>query len=436
MPFVPHPVKAESKNKAALEAHRAQLEGFVAGQPPGAGFFDMRLPRTPTGPEKRKLAVVLTCSAPNVDPKAFQEQLAEKANCRPATAVNLTPGGQQVSSVETPGGTQLPLMLRLGPFDVFAEGATPEPKRKARRFDVGPAAVASTAEALVTPPPGAKKEAVIHLTSDLLAAIHENAQQQKATGKKAHRDQNAVMHRAGKSKKLASMTGIAEALGIGDKDERFEWLHLVPHALLLDKAQKAELLVGGPAVLNTLQIPVENYLPILAEFFPGISRLRVSSKLIPGTHVAETIDYTIEITPANGLPPIILPFKFDAQLRKPPSRRIRTIVDCFMAQVAKGALSQLDALEALMDTLPGADFAELTACLLQDKIEADSLDVQRELFPKSGASGKAEEDAEDPENTINTTTPMPRPFFNAGKATDTPVAERTRSRAPVALGTT
>lgn len=170
---------------------------------------------------------------------------------------------------------------------------------------------AKVEEILKNPPEDYIKRQTIFLTPELLDSMKEIVKIEKR-GTNGIPDQNSTMAKKGINKQEASATKIATRLGIRDKDELFEWLHLIAYILKGRLAQTSENMTGGTKAANTDMIFAENEV-VYTAYREGEVYLKVMAEEFPGTHFAKKITYTIMTKKC------IIPFEFDAQTCVQPS---------------------------------------------------------------------------------------------------------------------
>lgn len=126
------------------------------------------------------------------------------------------------------------------------------------------------------------------------------------------KSQNRVMTKDHISEKRGSATAYAKATELFSGELRWEWLHLVAHMIGGKDSQQTENLVGGTAHANTWMMLAEGEINYLAEQYKEGIRLQIRANLIPGTHIATEIEYTMTAGKFS------LPFTFNAQSSSAP----------------------------------------------------------------------------------------------------------------------
>ncbi|EKD72049.1 MAG: hypothetical protein ACD_46C00023G0003 [uncultured bacterium] len=141
----------------------------------------------------------------------------------------------------------------------------------------------------------------------------KNLENTKKENKKhgSTRSQNKEMAETGFSPALASATQYAAATQVFSH-VRWEWLHLIAHAIEGSKTQQAGNLVAGTTHANTDMIFIEREMQYLASHYPQGFSLEIKANLIPSTHIATTIEYTIKTDDFT------IPFTFNAQATNQP----------------------------------------------------------------------------------------------------------------------
>jgi hypothetical protein len=79
------------------------------------------------------------------------------------------------------------------------------------------------------------------------------------------------------------------------KNVRFEWAHLLAHALVGSVGQQQDNLVATTAYANTDMIFAEAELAIFSSKYPDGFDVEVTAYVLSGTHIAEKIEYKIKI---------------------------------------------------------------------------------------------------------------------------------------------
>lgn len=104
-----------------------------------------------------------------------------------------------------------------------------------------------------------------------------------------------------------SATKYVHATEEAPKNSLWEWLHLIAHSILGDKAQTIKNLVAGSHASNTKMLFVECEIKTLSKQFPEGFTLEVAAEMVPETQIAKTIRYTIKNKD------FMMPFVFPAQ---------------------------------------------------------------------------------------------------------------------------
>lgn len=168
----------------------------------------------------------------------------------------------------------------------------------------------------------------VHVTQNL---INKTAAQKRKNDGRRIVSQHYVMAAPGVSEKEASATNYAQSLytSVTVKNIRWEWLHLVMHAVLGDAAQNQDNLVAGTYHANTNMILAENNIPFLANKYPEGFSLIIDSTLEPDTHIAKEINYSIKT------PDVTLPLNFNAKETRQPHSAFNTYMKEFVANLVE-----------------------------------------------------------------------------------------------------
>ena len=95
---------------------------------------------------------------------------------------------------------------------------------------------------------------------------------------------------------------------------RWEWLHLVAHLIWAKKSQTSLNLVAGSFGCNTEMLLIESSIPYFAKQYPAGFDLFIHADLIPGSHIATRICYTLK---AGALE---IPLEFNPLTENDPQR--------------------------------------------------------------------------------------------------------------------
>jgi hypothetical protein len=227
------------------------------------------------------------------------------------------------ASVFTPGGTELSREKDYGLAIIYSNGDKLEAVRN-------PILDAKTSHILKETSADPKEQEIV-LTSELIKKMDKQIRLKKR-GSKGIPDQNQTMVKKGVNKQKASATKIAELLGVKEKFELWEWLHLIAFMFRGANAQEPTNMSGGTKDANTDMIFAEDAVRYLAYVQEKEVRLIVKSFEYPGTHFAKEIHYTV-ITKE-----FTLPFIFNAQTSIQPGRRnssyIQSLVDTLISQTS------------------------------------------------------------------------------------------------------
>jgi len=243
-----------------------------------------------------------------------------------ASKVAFSPSGKAVV-VRTPGKTPLYRQQVLGSISFFSNIKPATPARQ--KLAVRPTSEFNESEVCQ-----AIKEANTLLKSQSITITSELLRNTRAENKKANFrrciSQNKVMVNPGTSEKKGSATQYARQLlehPASIKNVRWEWLHLIAHAILGGQSQTDENLVAGTAYANTNMMLIESQLHFLAEQYPEGFTLEIKASLKPKTHVAEKIDYYIKTSDFT------LPLSFDAQTLIQPQHDFRYYMENFVKEL-------------------------------------------------------------------------------------------------------
>ncbi|MDR3492830.1 MAG: hypothetical protein P4M12_12460 [Gammaproteobacteria bacterium] len=155
------------------------------------------------------------------------------------------------------------------------------------------------------------KNMQINVTPELLTQAKAQRYQDEAqTVKKELRPRGFLMLAEEKSKP-ASATNYANAMNLFSDKLRWEWLPLVGFMILGSDSEKTKNVVAGTAHTATL-LMLNNTVHELAKLYPDGFTLNVKANLIKNTHLASTIEYTIETKDFT------LPLVFNAQTENRP----------------------------------------------------------------------------------------------------------------------
>lgn len=243
--------------------------------------------------------------------KAAEARAAAKArNHRPLL---FSPKG----TARTPGQTKM-YPKDFGPFTAYtSKGKTPRRVLSFNAPEVDSSFFSSDAYSAVKAIQDDIKVQTIHIDKSLL-------DETRSQGKRK-RTQNQVMAARPSLHRQSSATQYTKATCLFEDHVRWEWLHLVAHMIAGQKTQDHKNLVSGTTHANTDMMLAEGELRRLSELFPEGFELSVHATLIPETHIAKEIAYTIKIGD------LTLPFKFDAQTQLQShyefKHYIRTFID-------------------------------------------------------------------------------------------------------------
>ncbi|MGE3919564.1 MAG: hypothetical protein AB7F64_01235 [Gammaproteobacteria bacterium] len=230
----------------------------------------------------------------------------------------------------TPGGTKLRRVHSAGPLAVYSDRKITSPLKPNT-----PSFYTVDDSAVLPAPTSGRKYQEFKLTQEIYKTICEQRQSKKSR----RRSQSTVMGKSGK-KKEASANKEAELLGL-EHQRNFEWLHLIAHFMRGMESQVPENLVGGTDAANTSMMFIEEQIPkLLATFSDGVI-IKVAADLLPETHFASTIYYSIEIIQPTG---DSIPFKtfiFNALTTAKPSIVAKSYTEVYFSALMKKVAEQL-----------------------------------------------------------------------------------------------
>ena len=208
--------------------------------------------------------------------------------------------------VYTPNGSQLELHQVYGDLPIYADGpSTPEPPPAVNTV-LKKLFINTTVDGLVPPPKVPKKSQVAtdeELGMAKKTARKGNAQAKTMANKNSdHKEFNAVEL---KYRYMRTPLFITTMDGLNLPQEvkqqiidwlttlKVEWLHLIDHASLGYRSQKPDNLVWGTHQANTQMLVIEALAHTWREKENEQLTLTVEADLIPNSHIAEKIKYTV-----------------------------------------------------------------------------------------------------------------------------------------------
>jgi hypothetical protein len=139
------------------------------------------------------------------------------------------------------------------------------------------------------------------------ALLNKTRRNHHMNGKQRVTSQHKKMVRDDVSEKLGSARTYTVATELFSETLKWEWLHLVAYMILGPESQDADNLVSGTNHANSMMMLAENEMEYLAKHYPKGFQLSIRANLIPNTHIATTIEYSIKTKDFE------LPMEFSAQ---------------------------------------------------------------------------------------------------------------------------
>lgn len=266
-------------------------------------------------PVKTTMLIESGVMTAQVSETSLQENLCANLSIipshRPVAAITVFSAMGSPMQTETPAGkTRLSRVAKYGPVSLFSNVSSLFPALPAQRdmklendFYASP-----QYQAIKKIVSDVKFQEVI-ITPELL---QESSREHHKRGKRRVASQQRVMVEEGISEKHGSATNYVEATQLFSDTIKWEWLHLVAHAILDKQSQQPGNLVAGTAHANTDMLFIESEIAYLASAYPEGFTLQVRASLIEGTHIAKQIEYRIETDDFT------LPLIFDAQNPQQP----------------------------------------------------------------------------------------------------------------------
>lgn len=229
---------------------------------------------------------------------------------RPVGAITAFSAFGSPLQTETPfGKTRLTRSAKYGPISLFSNAplfpALPAQQEMKIENDFYTSPQYQAIKKILT---DVKFQEVV-VTPELL---QESSNEHRKRGKRRVVSQQRVMVEEAVSEKQGSATSYVGATQLFSDTLKWEWLHLVAHAILDKQSQQPENLVAGTAHANTDMLFIESEIAYLAQAYPAGFKLQVQATLIEGTHIAKQIEYRIETDD------FVLPLVFDAQNPQQP----------------------------------------------------------------------------------------------------------------------
>ncbi|HSW70743.1 MAG TPA: hypothetical protein VLH77_02045, partial [Gammaproteobacteria bacterium] len=289
-----------------------------------------------------------------------EHQKSIKTN-RPSDQVLRSPGGTP-QAVITPGKSQLTLVSNYGPFCTFSNARKlvfESPKKS-----VPPTFASSSPAAAVKKNALHTKHVKAFISQESLKRAHREIE---ANAGQRQCSQNAVMAVTSSLATQASATQYAKAAQLASEGQRWEWLHLIAHFILANKAQNEANLGAGTYHANTEMLSIEIALKALVVLFPAGFWLEVKAHFIPDTQLLTTIEYNI------NLGSCVLPFVFNAQQKNQPSIYTLSYVDA-LVHTLRDIHADIDSLDSFKKKL---DFELLEAEGEKENISPGALNAMK-----------------------------------------------------------
>lgn len=245
-------------------------------------------------------------------------------------------------TVKTPGGSRYTLKQKMGPLAFYGEeDADQSNENDNPQTTTSPAELTFSDEFIESAAYQAIKEIRDDAKHRIFSVTQESlSQTQRAfadAGYKRHISQNRVMASSSSSSQDASATRYATAGELYNGTVRWEWLHLVAHAIEGPESQTDSNLVAGTMHANTNMMFVEGTMNYLSRMYPEGFTLNIRADLMPGSHIATKITYTIETKDFS------LAFDFDAQTTTKPHTNVGEALRIFIPEYIESKRSKLSA---------------------------------------------------------------------------------------------
>lgn len=266
------------------------------------------------------------------DIDALQRHLSESmtsiSTYRPAAEVTEVNEKQSPTKIITPKKTKLQRIGTFGSFSLFSNQAIPSssiasPIKEMPKLSSFTETEAYQALKAVLDP------IKLQTTTITTTSLQQRKSAHRRNGYKRSTSQNATMVKEGVSAKKGSATGYAKAAELFCDTMRWEWLHMIAHMILGTASQNEKNLVAGTDHSNTEMMFIEAQIPYLAQQYPEGFELTVKANLIPGTHIATTIEYKIKTRDFD------FPLVFNAQTTQQPHQVLqhymRALIDALIS---------------------------------------------------------------------------------------------------------
>ena len=241
-----------------------------------------------------------------------EEKLYEIPSHRPIRRVTKRSGADSPVEIATPKGSLLPRVSRLGALSLFSN----DPKAKPI-VDFNPITELKDDSEFysdepydsIVEPESNKKFQQAKITHEKLEKRRE---EDLKNNFKRSISQNKIMVKEDVPERKGSATDYTHSTTLFDKNIRWEWLHLVAHSIAGKASQNSDNLVAGTAFANTEMMFAESTFNYLSRVYPKGFTLSVKATLIPETHIATAIYYTIKT------PDFEIPLQFNTQTPNRP----------------------------------------------------------------------------------------------------------------------
>lgn len=241
-----------------------------------------------------------------------EEKLYDIPTHRPIRRVTKRSGDDSPVEVSTPKGSLLPRVSRLGVLSLFSNDAKAKPI--VDNFTINK--IKDESEFYSDEPYDCIIEAESNKKIQQAKITHQKLEKRRAEDLKNNFkrsiSQNKLMAKDGTPERKGSATDYVHSTELFDKNFRWEWLHLVAHMIHGEESQNPDNLVAGTAFSNTEMMFAEATLNYLARVYPKGFSLSVKATLIPHTHIATAIYYTIKT------PDFEIPLQFNTQTTNRP----------------------------------------------------------------------------------------------------------------------
>lgn len=280
----------------------------------------------------------------------FTQQLATIPSYRPVSAIiQFSALGSPLQIITPAKKSVLKRTVKIGPMSHFSSDSRHHPEPTAAqqtelpdrdRFTQSP-----ECQALQT----ILSDYKLQTTTITPESLESTREAHIKSGRRRPISQQAALAKSKKSGKAASAATHANATDLFSGTMRWEWLHLIAYMILGHASQTASNLVGGTDYANTNMMFIEAEMRYLAEKYPDGFQLQVKANLIPGTHIATQIEYTITTNDFT------LPLTFDAQHSVKPHISLRDYMHTLittLVSLAKNKEAHLGEAEVKEERIP------------------------------------------------------------------------------------